>query len=85
MLIYSLSWIVSEKRYLAQLRKNAAGKEQIKKMDVREVMKIQKTMIPLGVRLFYINEYYNMARQAYKKQYLDYRGDLEKFSKLLAL
>ena len=54
-------------------------------MDIRELQKIQKTMIPLGVRLFYLNEYYNMARQAYKKQYLDYRGELEKFAKLMAL
>ena len=63
MIIYSMSWIVAEKRYLAQMKKSSKEmKEQIKKMDVRELMKIQKTMIPLGVRLRYINEYYNMTR-----------------------
>ena len=84
-MIYSMQWIVGEKRYLAQMKK-ATGemKEQIKSMDVKKLMAFQKTTIPLQVRLFYINEYYNIARQVYKKQYLDYHKDLEKFMQLLA-
>ena len=85
MIIYSMSWIVAEKRYLAQLKQaNSAAKEQIKKMDIRELMQLQKAMVPLGVRLAYINEYYSMARQAYKKQYLDYRDELTRFANLLS-
>ena len=40
--------------------------------------------MPLYVRLYYINEYYNIAKQAYKKQYLDYRDEVRKFAVLLA-
>ena len=32
--------------------------------------------MPLAVRLFYVNQYYDMARQAYKKQYNEYNRKL---------
>ena len=37
--------------------------------------------MPLKVRLFYVNQYYDMARQAYKKQYADYKDKIEAFHK----
>ena len=56
----------------------------VKAMDSKKLMAFQKTTIPLQVRLFYMNEYYNIARQAFKKQYLDYFKNVEKFMNLLA-
>ena len=42
-------------------------------------MKIQQTSVPLKVRLFYVNEYYDMARQAYQKQWRDFGKRMDKF------
>lgn len=68
-----MSWIVAERRYLAQLKKSEqAAKEQIQRMSINELFKIQNTAVPLPVRLFYVNQYYDMARQAYMKQYREY-------------
>ena len=48
-------------------------------MGVRELMKLQQTSVPLKVRLFYVNEYYDMARQAYHKQWRDFGKRMDKF------
>ena len=55
MCIYSMSWIVAEKRYLAQLKKSEqTAKDEIERMSINELFKIQQTAVPLKVRLFYI-------------------------------
>ena len=46
-------------------------------MSLSELDKQFKTEVPLKVRLYYVNVYYDMARQAFKKQYLDYRAKVE--------
>jgi len=35
--------------------------------------------VPLKVRLFYVNLYYDMARQSYKKQYVEFSDKVKKF------
>ena len=41
MIIYSMSWIVAEKRYLAKIKqKSSSDKDKIKSMDIRELMRI---------------------------------------------
>ena len=67
--VYSMSWIVAEKRYLAQLKKSdQVQKERIQHMSIGELFETHHaTAVPLKVRLFYIYQYYDMARQAYKK------------------
>ena len=58
-----MSWIVAEKRYLAQLKKSEQlAKEEIQRMSITELFKIQHTSVPLKVRLFYVNQYYDMAK-----------------------
>ena len=48
MCIYSLQWIVKEKRLLAQMKQNSAEmKEMVKTMDSKKLMAFQKTTIPL--------------------------------------
>ena len=41
MIIYSMSWIVAEKRYLAKIKlKSSSDKDKIKTMDIRELMRM---------------------------------------------
>ena len=49
-------------------------------MSINELFdKIHDTAVPLKVRLFYVNQYYDMARQAYKKQYNEYSRKVAEF------
>ena len=63
--VYSMSWIVAEKRYLSQLKRSEqdGSKDKLRHQGTREVLiDSTNTSVPLKVRLFYINEYYDMAR-----------------------
>lgn len=60
-----MSWIVAEKRYLAQLKRSEkdGSKDKLRHQSTSEVpIDTANTSVPLKVRLFYINEYYDMAR-----------------------
>ena len=39
--------------------------------------------MPLKVRLYYVNQYYDMARQAYKKQFTDHCVKVQKLKQNL--
>ena len=85
MVVYTLSWIVAEKRYLVSLKKaQSKDKDKVQRMTGKELMKMQtNNSVPLKVRQFYIDQYYNMAKQAYKQQYKEYKKNVEEMKKTI--
>ena len=62
MCIYSTAWIMAEKRYLAQLKKseqaikaNKFNNKNQPSKSADELLRLQQTVVPLKVRLFYVN------------------------------